>query len=293
MSMSSVTVVGASGNVGPVIIDALLATKKFTVSAFIRQESKSTFPSEVNVVKGDYTQSSLEKALKGQDAVICTIGIGGFHVQKVVVDAAIAAGVKRFFPSDFVTDVTEKTIAFAPLSKDKQDVIDYLISKEDYISWTVIKTSAFFDWGLKVGFIGFDLANHKVELLDGGVTKFHATNLSNIAGAVTRILAIPETYEKTKNQIVSIPNHEVSQRDILTAIERITGETWEVTDADSDTLVKNARGSPAEAGALIRALIFGKAGLGRLNGKLWNDELGLSQKSLEEDLKVILDGKSP
>ncbi|KAH8817653.1 hypothetical protein DL96DRAFT_392987 [Flagelloscypha sp. PMI_526] len=292
-AITSVIVVGAGGNLGPTIIDALLASKKFTVSAFVRPESKATFPPEVNVMKADYTQPSLEAALQGQDVVVSTIGIGGFPIQKAIVDAAVATGVKRFFPSDFGIDITAETIAFFPTTKEKQDVTDYLISREDVISWTTIKTSAFFDWGLKVGLTGFDLANHKADLLDGGEAKFHTTNLSTIAGAIVAILSVPQSYEKTKNQVISIPNHEVSQRDILTALERLTGEKWQVTDIDSDTLIQNAKGTPAEPFAMIRAVLFGKVGLGRLSGKPWNSELGLPQQSLEEDLKLILDGKSP
>ncbi|KAH8817659.1 hypothetical protein DL96DRAFT_393151 [Flagelloscypha sp. PMI_526] len=294
-AITSVIVVGASGNLGPIIIDALLASKKFTVSAFVRAESKATFPPEVKVFKADFSSEPLEAAFKGQDAVVSTIGnsAGGFPVQKILVDAAIASGVKRFFPSDFGTDVTEEAVAFFSLTKEKKDAIDYLISREDVISWTTLKTGAFFDWGMKIGLIGFDLANRKADLLDGGETKFHTTNLSTIAQAIAAILSVPESFEKTKNQIVSIPDFEVSQRDILTAIEHVTGKKWDVTDTNSDTLIENAKGTPAEPFALIRALVFGKVGLGRLSGKRWNDDLGLTQHGLEEDLKLILDGKSP
>ncbi|KAH8817658.1 hypothetical protein DL96DRAFT_1684602 [Flagelloscypha sp. PMI_526] len=292
-AITNVIVVGAGGSLGPTLIDALLASKKFIVAAFVRPESKSVFPREVKIVKADYSRQELEAALKGQDAVISTVGIGGFAAQKTVINAAIASGVKHFFPSDFGADITEQTIAFFPVFRDKQDAIDYLISREGAISWTVIKTSAFFDWGMKVGFTGFDLVNRTANLIDGGVTKFHATNLSTLTGVVVAILSVPEIYEKTKNQIISISNHEVSQHDILATVERITGVNWEVTYTDSDDLIEDAKGTSADAYAMIRAGLFGKIGLGRLSGKLWNDELGLTQKSLEEDLELILEGKSP
>jgi hypothetical protein len=41
------------------------------------------------------------KALAGHDAAVCVVGPGGIHLQKTMVDAAVAAGVKRFIVDDF------------------------------------------------------------------------------------------------------------------------------------------------------------------------------------------------
>ncbi|KAH8817657.1 hypothetical protein DL96DRAFT_1560579 [Flagelloscypha sp. PMI_526] len=294
-AITSVIIVGASGNLEPTLASALVAARTFTVTVYVREESKAEFHSEVNVVKGNYTRTSLEAALKGQEAVICTVGFssGGLTIQKIVVEAAVTTGIKRFFPSDFGVDITEETLGIFPTTQEKQEVTDYLISREDLLSWTVIRTGAFFDWSMKAGFAGFDLVNHKSDLLDGGVAKFHATNLSTIARAVVAILSSPESYEKTKNQIVSIFDHIVSQRDILATVERITGEEWEATHVDTDNVTKDAMGTSAEPFAMIRALLFGRKGLGRLGGEPWNDALGLPKHNLEEDLRLILDGKSP
>lgn len=48
-----------------------------------------------------YTVDDLTKALAGQDAAVCVVGPGGIHLQKTMVDAAAAAGVKRFIVDDF------------------------------------------------------------------------------------------------------------------------------------------------------------------------------------------------
>ncbi|KAH8829737.1 hypothetical protein DL96DRAFT_1706586 [Flagelloscypha sp. PMI_526] len=297
MSVTNIIVLGAGGNLGSPVVEALLASQKFYVSVLTRPESKSTFPSDVKVVTAEYTLPSLQVAFSGQDVVLAVVGAGGFASQKIIVDAAIAAGVKRFIPSEFGVDINPETIAFIPALQGKKDLVDYLISKESSISWTVFKTGAFFDWGLKFGFIGFDLPNRKADLLDGGHTMCHVTNVSTIAKAVVASLSTSEGYEKTKNQHVRIADHEVSQRDILSAIERITGDKWEVKEMDSEPLVEEARkkivaGNYGEVFTLIRALMFGKVNLGKV-GKLWNDELGLPQGDLDEDLKLILDGKSP
>ncbi|KAH8817633.1 hypothetical protein DL96DRAFT_1751423 [Flagelloscypha sp. PMI_526] len=291
MDVTNVIVVGASGTLGPAIINAFLEAKTFTVSALIRPDSKANFPSDVKVVKADYTPSSLKSALAGQDVVVSVIGFGGYAVQKIVVDAAIAAGVKRFFPSEFGNETSAEAIAFLPVLQEKRDIIDYLISKESLMSWTVIQTGSFFDFGMKVGLQGFDLANRKVDLLDGGDTKFHATNLSTIGKAVVASLSTSEAYEKTKNQYVGVASHEVSQRDILTALEQITGEKFKVTEIDSETFIKSGQGSPKEVFVVIQAMLIGKVGLGK-SGKLWNEILRLPKEDLVQNLELILEGKS-
>lgn len=51
--------------------------------------------------KGDYSLEWLTEALKGQDAVVLTIGSAVIPEQQTVIDAAINAGVKRILPSEF------------------------------------------------------------------------------------------------------------------------------------------------------------------------------------------------
>lgn len=48
-----------------------------------------------------YTPENLVKALRGQDAAVCVVGPPGCHHQTVMIDAAEAAGVKRFIVDDF------------------------------------------------------------------------------------------------------------------------------------------------------------------------------------------------
>ncbi|KAH8830060.1 hypothetical protein DL96DRAFT_1591429 [Flagelloscypha sp. PMI_526] len=188
-------------------------------------------------------------------------------------------------------------LAFVPMLQGKKDIVDYLISEESSISWTAIQTSAWFDWGLEGGILGFALDKRRAELLDGGITKFHATNVSTIAKAIIATLSTQEAYEKTRNQYVRVSSYEVSQWDVLQALERATGEKWKVTNTDTDLMVKNAQeklatGAFEELYTLIRVAVSGKVGLGKL-GKLWNDELGLPKEDLDTVIKLVLDGKRP
>ena len=64
----NVILIGAGGNLGPLILAALLLSP-FNISILSRATSKSTFPASVHVFRTDYTEASLLCAFAGQDAI--------------------------------------------------------------------------------------------------------------------------------------------------------------------------------------------------------------------------------
>lgn len=61
----------------------------------------ATFPSGIPVIRTEYTLDKLTEAMAGQDAAVCLVGPAGIVHQVTLVDAAEAAGVKRFIIDDF------------------------------------------------------------------------------------------------------------------------------------------------------------------------------------------------
>lgn len=113
-----------------------------------RKQSETVFPEGVTVLKTDFSESSLEAAFQGQDAVISAVGATAFNEQKALVDAAIRAGVQRFIPSEFsANSQNDAVLQLLPLFGQKIDLIKYLKSKESsHFTWTAIATSGLFDW---------------------------------------------------------------------------------------------------------------------------------------------------
>jgi hypothetical protein len=271
-----------------------LSDSSFNVSILTREESTSTFPKGIKILKADYSSvSSLTTALKGQDAVISAIP--SMDVQYLLIDASIAAGVKRFIPSEFGSNTANpELVKVVPIFGGKANVAEYLKKKENVISWTNVITGPFFDWGLKVGFLGFDAGSKTVTIIDNGTAIFSATNLSQIGCAVVRILEKPDL---TKNKYVFVSSFETSQNDILATIEKITGEKWTVKNANSkdmrkEGLEKLGKGDMSGVVALIQAGISGAEGFGdnRPEGS-WNEKLGLEQEDFEKSIKGALNGK--
>ncbi|KIW06038.1 uncharacterized protein PV09_03214 [Verruconis gallopava] len=296
--IKNVALIGASGNLGPSILNAFLKNGSFNISVLSRQSSSATFPSSVKVFKIDFSYDSLVSAFKGQDAVVSIAGGGQLSDQQKYIDAAIEAGVKRFIPSEFGNDTTNpKTTELVPLFKPKAATTEYLASKEsETFSWTAIATGPFFDWGMKVGFLGFDLKKHTATIWDDGSASFSTTNLATIGDAVVRSL-LPEHVEQTKNSHVYVHSHNTTQGQILATLEKITDEKWPVQRNDSAPLLqeltaklKAGNFGPEVIYPLIQTVTFG-SGLGNLGDhstKSWNEKLGLPKEDLEANLRELL-----
>ena len=114
---NAIVVIGATGNLGGRIVTALLS-KGAEVVAIVRPGSDSAKVAEltdkgVTVIRSEMTDAQeLAPALAGADMVISAVqGLRDVIVdtQTVLLDAAVAAGVPRFIPSDFASDFTKLT----------------------------------------------------------------------------------------------------------------------------------------------------------------------------------------
>lgn len=102
----------------------------------------------VNVIQTSYAEPELVEILKGQDAVISTVGATGFSDQKALIDAAIKAGVKRFIPSELSTNTLSAAVReLVPVFEAKKAILDYLREKESTgLTWTGLAGGPLLDW---------------------------------------------------------------------------------------------------------------------------------------------------
>ena len=88
----NVMIIGAAGKTGAIVVERAVAAGH-VVTAFVRDAAAYRSPANVRVVAGDATdQSSLDKAMSGQDAVIDTIG-GKTPYRKTALERSVAGTV--------------------------------------------------------------------------------------------------------------------------------------------------------------------------------------------------------
>lgn len=300
--MSKVKVVQFGvGDAGRPILDALVASNKFDVTIVSRPNSSYTSPyPSVHVAKVELTdKQALTDVMKGHDVALITLG--GLEAlernTKAIVDAAIAAGVRRVIPSEFGVDTTripeKQKVAYAT----KLNIHDYLDEKvaEGSIEYTLICTGLFFDWGLQTGFFGIDIHKKKASIFSGGNNKFDSTTLDGISRGVAAVLLEPSAF---KNKAVRIHDFFVTQNEILSVLEEETGSKYEVEEVDADELLRQGF-EAIERGEFNEASVY-KVVKGSLYGTgespaRWGEEdestlLGLPKKDLREEVRKVLSG---
>lgn len=290
-------VIGASGSLGKPVVSALLAAG-FNVSALSRESSSATFPDRVTVVKTDFTPESLETAFHGQDAVVSTVGFFGLAEQIKIIDAAAAAGVKRFIPSDFGCDSADGTIGdVVPALRPKVEAATHLQTKagQGDFSWTTIVNGSFFDWAFNIpGALGWNLPKRTATIFDGGDIPYEATTLAQVARAVAAVLSSAEHLDASKNRHVYINSFTTTQNDVLKALEAATGEKFAVTQATRKELVDSAPQGPAATMSLIAAMIYGYPRdlnhYSQYPGGVWNERLGLPRENVDDSVREIVAG---
>jgi len=290
--IKNVAIIGGSGNVGRPIIEELVAAG-FNVTALTRATSTSTFPEGVTVKKVDFSSpESLKEAFAGQDAVVSAIGSAAVGSQQPIIDAAIAAGVKRYIPSEFGinTRLTPGT-TIGKILAGKVAVVDYLKKKESpNFSWTGLSTGMFFDWGLK-NILGIDFDQKTVRVVDSGNEKFQTSNLNFIGKAVASILKHPE---QTANKYLSVASFNVSLNEIIKTVEELTGTTYTVNKASSADLQKLgedklSKGDFSAFGPLVTVWNYADgAGKALTPETSANELLGLKEEDLKATVKEWL-----
>lgn len=255
-----------------------------------RPGSNKSFPSGLKVIESDYTAPSLKQAFTGQDVVISAFTPTLIGAQQDIIDAAIAAGVKRFVPAEFGSDTENaKAVARVPMFHAKVNAREYLRSKESAISWTAIVNGLFLDWGLQVGFLGLDLKSNTAQLYQPGHdVRFSATTLEDVGVATAKAL-LPAKQSLTKNRVIRVRTVTTTQDEILAALEKKTGSKWQTKVVETGPLIQAAN-EKAQKGDFsgIPQMILGAVLDPECDqdfdakGELSNDALGLKKKSLEE-----------
>lgn len=137
-----------------IIMELSKDAPRFEIAAITRQASSYTPPSDSGITHKavDYASfDSLKDAFIGQDAVVNCItgGATQYEPTKLIIDAAIAAGVKFYFANEFVSNLDSEQYRRLPEAfiGSKVRIRGYLeeLAKDGKVAWTSLNGGPFFD----------------------------------------------------------------------------------------------------------------------------------------------------
>jgi len=224
----TIAVAGATGNtVGPYITKSLLdANKKVKVLTRANSAGLEKLPKHANleIVNVDYASvESLSKALQGVDAVISTVGGAGIvESQLNLIKASKAAGVKRFYPSEFGGDIG----AF------KNELNDYALFnlkqivrnavEESGLEYTYVITGFFYTF---TGLVGIDAQGAKANIVGDGNTRLSFSDYADIGKFVVESLDLPQS----KNATIYIDSEVLTYNQLVQRFEQKHGKKFQVS----------------------------------------------------------------
>jgi hypothetical protein len=173
----------------------------------------------------------------GHDAVVSTVGLTAVDGQKIIIDAAIAAGVKHFIPSEYGSCTTSPELSELPLYSSATRIRQYLGEKasEDALSYTVLATGVFLDIVLS-GPALLDFDKHTAVLFDGGNNRLSASSLDAVGRGITGIL---NNLDKTQNRTVFISQTILTQNELLGFAKEVQPDTkWSTSTLTSRDLLQ-------------------------------------------------------
>jgi len=217
-------------------------------------------PSAVEHKKSDFTPKSLEAAFAEQDLVISTMSGGDNELQTRIIDAVLAAGVKRFIPHEFGHDTLNKGIQNRiPKYAGRAKVLKHLESKTnqefDYIG---IATGYTLDSNLISGTMGFDMQWHSATIHGIGTEPFAASSLERIGHVVVSVI---QHWDVIKSDYIYAAGVVTSANEVLSCAEQATGQEWTVGNHDVEDSVREGesrieRGFPDAGMALLERSVL-------------------------------------
>lgn len=290
------------GNVGSAIIKTLAKDcPHINITAISRGSGDSTPPANSNLTlkTTDYTSlSSLTEAFSGQDAIVNCItgGATQYDASKLIIDAAVAAGVKFFFANEFVGHIDSPQYRRMPEAfiGAKFRIREYLreLAAAGKIAWTSLNGGPFFDMWLMKGPGGIDVANRQARIYGTGNNPIFWTPLPVMAQAATNMLRNPDAVASRPIYICPFVKGELTQRSLLATLERVLDSTFTVEEVDVAAINKNARialergeGGKAMKGLAVSGQFYEEDSGNDFSHLVENEIVGVKLMTVEEAVR--------
>ncbi|KAJ7705013.1 hypothetical protein B0H17DRAFT_1039030 [Mycena rosella] len=198
----SVLIIGGSGAVGRPLVDEFLKQKaKFQRIAVLADPAKvSRFADAqakgVEIVVGSFLDA---KSYAGFDVVVSLAGNAAMKLQPGMIEAAIAGGVRHFYPSEYGGDISVGEFWKNRYFRDKVVTRDHLAAKAKEhpdFRYTLLMTGPFTEYAVS-SFNGIDFEKHTVEPYGEPGAKLSVTAMPDVMRYIVGSILIP--FDSGKN----------------------------------------------------------------------------------------------
>lgn len=183
---------------------------------------------------------------KGFDCVLIFLGNHGLYLQPTIIDAAIHAGVRHFYPSEYGADITVGQNSTQRYYKYKVETRNHLESRAQDVrdlGWTYYLLGRLTEWSVTPHF-GFDIKNAKAKIYGTAAGRQSLIGAKDSARYLVETLKEPLSDQaKGRQRTYRISGADVTYAEIFEILERLTGRKYEVTYLD----VESAKAEEAEA----------------------------------------------
>ncbi|KAJ6560953.1 hypothetical protein B0H10DRAFT_1966757 [Mycena sp. CBHHK59/15] len=182
----SVLIIGASGSLGRPLVEEFQRQKsRFNRVAILSDPDKAykfadVNKNEIEVVMGSFLDSN---SYKGFDVVLSLAGNSVMRLQPAMIEAAIAGGVRHFYPSEFGTDISQDGVWQFHYFRDKA-------KEHPDFRYTLMLVGSFSEWAYS-SFNGVDLQNHTIEAYGHPDAETSVTALSDVIRYTVESIFLP------------------------------------------------------------------------------------------------------
>jgi len=240
-TLTSVLVVGPTGRFGIDICHNLSLQKdKFKrIAAFEntsrpsdakKQQVYASFQDAgLEIVRGDY--ATIE-SFAGFDVVILALGNHAMIYQPQIIDTAIKAGVRHFYPSEFGADLTVGDNWYQRYYRDKVLTREHLQKRAadtEGLGWTYITVGRFAEWSVSPAF-GVNNITHKAEIYGTPEGRQSLLAVENVATYLVCTLLDPfnPSQAESRQRTYRFHGGPYTWPQILDALEKVTGFKYDI-----------------------------------------------------------------
>ncbi|PYI30387.1 NAD(P)-binding protein [Aspergillus indologenus CBS 114.80] len=252
MSRPKVLLIGATGNTGGSILEAMLAADQFDIEILIRPTSLPKPAVQALLQRGlahrvvdlDLPEDALVPALAGTAILISTLGPAAVAQEKTLVRAAKRAGVQRFVPSSWITVAPPRGSML--LREEKEEILTELRTQN--LDYTVIDVGYWYQLSLPPvpsGRLSYAIPVPSTIIHGDGTAPTILTALGDIGRFVARIVADP----RTRNRAVYTCSAVLSENEIFGIVEDVSGETADHRQESEAETLRKAEQALAELAA--------------------------------------------